>query len=194
MERRKSRGAREVYRVKPSEIDAEYENRPVAASKQGSSYPLEGNGEKSLKRPIFSVSFFVPGQPVGKGRPRAAKRGSHIQLYTPEKTASYENLVATAAHGSMRGAEPIKGACHVDMDIRLMVPMSWSAKRRNQALEGLVFPTKKPDLDNILKAVFDAINGIVWEDDVQAVYVQAVKRYSAVPGVHVNVKSVEVTA
>lgn len=194
MERRKSRGVRKVDRVKQLEIDAEAENRSAAASKQGRIGEGGTDGEKSLKRPILSVSFFVPGQPVGKGRPRAAKRGSHIQLYTPEKTASYENLVATAAHGAMRGAEPIKGACHVDMDIRLIVPMSWSAKRRNQALDGLVFPTKKPDLDNILKAVFDAINGIVWEDDVQAVYVQAVKRYSAVPGVSVNVKSVEVTA
>ena len=194
MERRKSRGARKVDRMKQLEIDAEAENRPVAAFKHGRIGEGGADGEKSLKRPIFSVSFFVPGQPVGKGRPRAARRGSHIQLYTPEKTSSYESLVATAAHGAMRGAEPIRGACHVDMDIRLMVPMSWSAKRRNQALDGLVFPTKKPDLDNILKAVFDAINGIVWEDDVQAVYVQAVKRYSAVPGVHVNVKSVEVTA
>lgn len=194
MERRKSRGVRKVDRVTQQEIDADGQNAAVAASKQGRIGEGCAEGEKSLKRPIFSVSFFVPGQPVGKGRPRAARRGSHIQVYTPEKTSSYESLVATAAHGAMRGAEPIRGACHVDMDIRLMVPMSWSAKRRNQALEGLVFPTKKPDLDNILKAVFDAINGIVWEDDVQAVYVQAVKRYSAVPGVHVNVKSVEVTA
>ena len=194
MERRKSRGVRKVDRVKQLEIDAEAENLAVAAFKHGRIGEGGADGEKSLKRPILSVSFFVPGQPVGKGRPRAAKRGSHIQLYTPEKTSSYESLVATAAHGAMRGAEPIRGACHVDMDIRLMVPMSWSAKRRNQALDGLVFPTKKPDLDNILKAVFDAINGIVWEDDVQAVYVQAVKRYSAVPGVHVNVKSVEAVA
>ncbi len=194
MERRKSRGVRKVDRVKHLEIDAEAENRAVAAFKQCRIGEGGGEGENSLKRPIFSVSFFVPGQPVGKGRPRASRTGKGIRMHTPEKTASYENLVATAAHGAMRGAAPIQGACHVDMDIRLMVPMSWSAKRRNQALEGLVFPTKKPDLDNILKAVFDAINGIVWEDDVQAVYVQAVKRYSAVPGVHVNVKSVEVTA
>ncbi len=177
--------------MKQLEIDAEAENRAVAAFKQGRMGNHSGDVEKSLKRPIFSVTFFVPGQPVGKGRPRAARRGSHIQLYTPEKTASYESLVATAAHGAMRGAAPITGACHVEMDIRLAVPLSWSAKKRNQALEGLVFPTKKPDMDNVLKAVFDAINGIVWEDDVQAVYVQAVKRYSAIPGVSVQVKSVE---
>lgn len=188
MERRKSRGARKVDRAKAVEIDAKAENRAVAALKQGRIGNHSGDGEKSLKRPILSVSFFVPGQPVGKGRPRAAKRGSHIQLYTPEKTASYESLVATAAHGAMRGAAPIQGACHVEMDIRLMVPLSWSARKRNQALDGQILPTKKPDMDNVLKAVFDAINGIVWQDDVQVIQVQASKRYSAIPGVAVVIK------
>lgn len=164
---------------------------PVAALKQVRIGEGGADGEKSLKRPILSVSFFVPGQPVGKGRPRAAKRGSHIQLYTPEKTASYENLVATAAHGSMRGAEPIKGACHVDMDIRLMVPLSWSKKKRQEALDGQLMPTKKPDADNVIKAIFDACNGIVWIDDVQVVQIMANKRYSATPGVSVFVVPME---
>ena len=188
MEQRKSRGGWKVDRMKQQEIDADGQNAAVAASKRGRIGEGCAEGEKSLKRPIFSVSFFVPGQPVGKGRPRAARRGRHIQLYTPEKTASYESLVATAAHGSMRGAEPIKGACHVDMEIRLMVPVSWSARKRNQALDGQILPTKKPDMDNVLKAVFDAINGIVWQDDVQVIQVQASKRYSAIPGVAVVIK------
>ena len=54
MERRKSRGARKVDRVKPVEIDAEAENRAVAALKQGRIGNHSGDGEKSLKRPIFS--------------------------------------------------------------------------------------------------------------------------------------------
>lgn len=194
MERRKSRGARKVDRVKPVEIDAEDENRAVAALKQGRIGNHSGDGEKSLKRPIMSVSFFVPGQPVGKGRPRAFRMGTGIRMHTPEKTASYENLVATAAHGAMQGRAPIEGACHVQMDIRLMVPLSWSNKRRNEAFDGKVFPTKKPDADNVIKAIFDALNGIVWQDDVQVVQIEASKRYSMTPGVHVIVNPVEVTA
>ena len=188
MEQRKSRGGWKVDRMKQQEIDADGQNAAVAASKRGRIGEGGVEGEKSLKRPIFSVSFFVPGQPVGKGRPRAFRTGKGIRMHTPEKTASYESLVATAAHGAMRGATPIQGACHVQMDIRLMVPLSWSARKRNQALDGQILPTKKPDMDNVLKAVFDAINGIVWQDDVQVIQVQASKRYSAIPGVAVVIK------
>lgn len=54
MERRKSRGVRKVDRVKQLEIDAEAENRAVAALKQGRIGNHSGAVEKSLKRPIFS--------------------------------------------------------------------------------------------------------------------------------------------
>ena len=37
--------------------------------------------------------FTVPGEPIGKGRPRFSKQGNFVRTYTPEKTASYENLV-----------------------------------------------------------------------------------------------------
>lgn len=159
----------------------------------------EGSGPAADGRSVGGVGaagvrFVVPGQPVGKGRPRAAIRGRHIQLYTPEKTVSYESLVATAAHGAMEGKVPMEGACSVVMDIRLMVPMSWSAKKRQQALDGQLLPTKKPDADNVIKAIFDALNGIVWQDDVQVVQLEASKRYSAVPGVTVVVRSMEAVA
>lgn len=172
-------------------INAEGQNQAMAASKHGRIGEGSGEGEKSLKSPIFGVSFTVPGQPVGKGRPRASRSERGVRMHTPEKTVRYENLVATAAHGAMRGAEPLEGACSVVMDIRLMVPMSWSAKKRQQALDGQILPTKKPDADNVIKAVFDALNGIVWQDDVQVVQLQASKRYSATPGVAVVIKPME---
>lgn len=162
------------------------------AQGEGSGPAADGRGVGGVGE--TSVRFVVPGQPVGKGRPRAAKRGNHIQLYTPEKTVSYEALVATAAHGAMEGRVPMEGACRVVMDIRLTVPLSWSAKKRQQALDGQLLPTKKPDADNVIKAIFDALNGIVWQDDVQVVQLQASKRYSAVPGVTVVVRSMEAVA
>lgn len=47
-----------------------------------------------MEATLNEVQFVVPGQPVGKGRPKAARRGKQIVMYTPEKTASYESLVA----------------------------------------------------------------------------------------------------
>lgn len=167
------------------------ESRPVAESKHGRIGKGGGEGEKSFKTANFGVSFDVPGQPVGKGRPRASRTPKGVRLHTPEKTASYEALVATAAQGAMRDTVPFEGPCEVIMEIRMAVPLSWSTKKRNQAFDGALLPTKKPDADNVIKAVFDAINGVVWHDDVQVVQLAATKRYSARPGVSVVVRQMK---
>ena len=138
-----------------------------------------------------TIRFTVPGQPVGKGRPRAFRMGKGVRMFTPEKTVSYESLVATAAHAAMEGRAPILTACEATMEIRLQVPASWSKKKQAQALDGLMFPTKKPDVDNVVKAIFDALNGIVWGDDVQVVWLAVSKSYGATPGVTVAVRGVE---
>lgn len=134
-----------------------------------------------------AAGFFVPGQPVGKGRPRIGRAGPHARMYTPDKTASYENLVRTMAHQSVCGREPIAGAVSVRLDLRCAVPASWSGKKQRAALRCEIVPTTKPDTDNVVKAVFDAINGVVWRDDVQVVDLVVTKRYSAMPGVWVLV-------
>ncbi len=133
------------------------------------------------------VSFVVPGEPVGKGRPRVGKVGGHARLYTPEKTANYEGLIAHAAHQAMAGRSLITGAVMVELSITVSVPQSWSKKRKLQALAGEIFPTKKPDKDNIIKAIYDGLNGVVWVDDVQAVDGHQRKRYGETPGVSVRV-------
>ncbi|MDR0703194.1 MAG: RusA family crossover junction endodeoxyribonuclease [Azoarcus sp.] len=133
------------------------------------------------------VTFTVPGEPQGKGRPRATIRAGHAATYTPEKTRTYEGVIAVAAQNAMAGRPLFAGACAVDMDILCLVPASWSQKKRAQALTGILYPTKKPDVDNVEKAVFDAMNGVVWRDDVQVVDVVKRKRYAETPGVRVAV-------
>lgn len=136
---------------------------------------------------MTGVSFHVPGEPVGKGRPRVGKIGGHARLFTPQKTASYEGLIAHAAQVAMAGAAPLDCACQVQLSITVSVPASWSKKKAAAALAGQVLPTKKPDADNVVKAVFDGMNGVVWRDDVQAVDLFLRKRYGATPGVFVRV-------
>lgn len=133
------------------------------------------------------VSFTVPGEPIGKGRPRATSINGAARLYTPKKTANYEGLIAHAAQQAMDGAPPMECACQVQLSITVPVPASWSKKKQAAALAGQVMPTKKPDADNVVKAVFDGMNGVVWRDDVQAVDLFVRKRYGAAPGVHVRV-------
>jgi len=139
----------------------------------------------------YVISFDVPGTPIGKGRPRVARRGSTTQLYTPAKTASYEGLVALSAQQAMFGRPPMLGPAKVYMDIILPIPTSWSKKKQAAALAGNVYPTKKPDIDNVEKAIFDGMNGVVWADDVQAVEVIKNKRYGDTPCVRMVVIEIQ---
>lgn len=138
------------------------------------------------------ISFFIPGQPVGKGRPIAgfkfAKGGVKLpSLRTPAKTVNYEGLVAHAASLAMAGRALLEGPVDVDITIACQIPASWSQKKQRQAIAGRVFPCTKPDVDNVVKIVFDALNGVLWKDDVQVVDLALRKRYSASPGVRVDV-------
>lgn len=137
------------------------------------------------------VSFVVPGEPQGKGRPRIGKMGNHARMFTPTKTVAYEGLVALAAQDVMQGRELLQGAVLVEMKIFVSIPQSMSKKRKTLALAGEIFPTKKPDIDNVEKAIFDAINGVVWKDDVQVVDVFKRKRYGETPGVLVRIVPLE---
>lgn len=137
------------------------------------------------------VTFTIPGQPQGKGRPRVGKIGGHARMFTPEKTAAYEGLIAHSARVAMAGRPLLVGAAACNVFIDCQVPASWSGKKQRAALEGEVLPTAKPDADNVVKAVFDGINGVVWRDDVLCVDVRVRKRFSATPCVRVEVWALE---
>lgn len=106
-------------------------------------------------------------------------------MYTPKKTASYEGLVAQMSLAAMAGRDVVAGPVRVDIDIRLQIPASWSNKKKLGAAASKVAATKKPDIDNVEKAIFDGMNGVVWVDDVQVVEVTKRKRYSNKPGVSI---------
>ena len=136
------------------------------------------------------IEFHVPGPPVGKGRPRIGRVGAHARMFTPAKTVSYESTVALAAQQAMFNRPLFDGAVGVTLAIDCPIPASWSQKKQADALHGRILPTTKPDIDNVEKAIFDALNGVVWRDDVQVVRVSKAKRYGATPGVRVWVDHV----
>ena len=134
------------------------------------------------------IRFTVPGQPQGKGRAKIVKIGGFSRMATPQKTVAYEGLVAHAAQQAIAGKPLIDGPVHVWMKVECQVPASWSAKKQREALAGQVLPATKPDVDNVVKAIFDGCNGVLWRDDVQCVDLLVSKRYSARPGVTVEVQ------
>ena len=137
------------------------------------------------------IEFFVPGPPVGKGRPRAARRGAGVVMFTPEKTADYEALVSATAGNAMRAHQLLDGPLEAVLEMRFPVPASWSKARRARALAGIEWHTSKPDADNVAKAILDACNGVVFRDDSQIVMLTATKEFSETPGVRVVIREVQ---
>lgn len=128
----------------------------------------------------MKVEFVVPACPVAKARARAGYGG---RFYTPKKTSEYESIVAFYAKTAMNGRPPIDSACVLSLVFHMPIAKSWSKKKREQAIFGELQHTSKPDLDNLIKAVKDGLNGIVWLDDSQVIKVIAEKKYSTEPKV-----------
>jgi Holliday junction resolvase RusA-like endonuclease len=91
----------------------------------------------------------------------------------------------------MAGRSLIQGAVSVELDIRLQIPESWSKKKQKMAVDGLIAATKRSDIDNITKGIFDGMNGVVWRDDGQVVEAMQRKRYAEIPGVVVIVRELD---
>ncbi|MCM1513361.1 MAG: RusA family crossover junction endodeoxyribonuclease [Oxalobacter formigenes] len=133
------------------------------------------------------ITFTVPGIPKGKGRPRFARSGNRVITYTPPETAAYENAVKTAAMQAMGGRKPYGGTCEIHIMAAFPIPKSWPESKKRQARLDRIHPAKKPDLDNVMKTVCDALNGIVWKDDAQVVRAHVTKCYDDNPRVEVTV-------
>ena len=143
------------------------------------------------------IEFFVPGAPVGKGRPRAARRGrgAGVVMFTPGKTADYERLVAATAAAALScdalAHQLLDGPLEAVLEMRFPAPASWSKAKRARALAGAEWHTSKPDADNVAKAILDACNGVVFRDDAQVVVLIATKAFSEEPGVRVVIREVQ---
>lgn len=134
------------------------------------------------------VRFTIPGEPKGKGRPKFARVGKGVRAYTPAETAAYENKVAlfyTAACKKAVFDAPVA----LTVRCYFPIPKSTSKKQRLLMLEGRVPHTKKPDIDNVVKAVTDGLNGISFADDSLVAELHAVKLYSEEPRVEVEIES-----
>ena len=137
----------------------------------------------------FMVMYTVYGEAIGKQRPRFVRRGNHVSTYTPEKTKTYEDEIRYMARAAMGASPPLETPVTVAIYIRVEIPKSFSKQKRKDALEGILKPTKKPDIDNIAKSHLDAIQGgIIILDDKQVVNLHVTKVYAETPAVEVMVK------
>lgn len=137
----------------------------------------------------MEIKFTVMGEPKGKARPRVVNVHGHSMAYTPKDTATYENLIRVE-YGLQTGNYRFPDGTPLAMTIwaYMGIPKSASKKRRQLMAEGLIRPTKKPDVDNICKVVADSINGIAYRGDSAIVIATIYKLYAEQPRLEVELK------
>lgn len=119
---------------------------------------------------MFTFTIFA--EPTGKARPRVTTHGT----YTPKKTKDYEKLVQLE-YRKQGGRDYGERQLQVEITANFPIPKSKPKNKRVEMLAGQVRPTKKPDCDNIAKAILDALNGIAYHDDSQIVTLAVEKWY-----------------
>ena len=142
------------------------------------------------------IEFKVPGPAVAKARPRivtlTSKSGRHFSHgFTPKKTANYENWVKLCFDEARPdGFEPYTGPVELYIRVYVAIPASFSKKKRQAALDGLILPITKPDVDNFLKIFMDALAGGAFLRDQQVVYASVSKLYRHRPTAFVRIEEV----
>ena len=133
----------------------------------------------------------IPGAPIGKGRPRATKMGSHIRLYTPKRTADWERSSALIMRNEWCSA-PLDNICSVS--IIAVFPRPKRLLRKKDP-EHRLWHSSKPDIDNVCKSVLDSMvmAGVI-RDDTQVVLLSAKSVYASKnegPCVEVRLSSID---
>lgn len=125
-------------------------------------------------------------EPVPKARPRFTSKG---HAYTPQKTASYESLIRSCWIDAF-GKTQYTGYIEMTIDFYLPIAKSMKKSDKEKAQEGEVRPDKKPDIDNLVKSVTDALNETAFWDDKQIISLRADKWYSEQPRIAIRIREI----
>lgn len=126
------------------------------------------------------MEFVVEGEPQGKARPRFSRRSGTV--YTPAKTAKYEKEIRDSFLAAGGKLIPEGSYVLVTIDAYFEIPKSYTKRKRLTCERNINRPDKKPDIDNVLKVVLDALNKVAYEDDKQVIGVICRKWYSRSSG------------
>ena len=133
------------------------------------------------------IRFFVPGNPRGKGRPRFS--GGHA--YTDSETKAYENKIKACYQMVAKGYRfPDNASLLVEVTAVYGIPKSATKAAKASMEANQTRPHNKPDLEYVIKAVLDALNGVAYKDDSRVVGIYSQKVYGDDPKLIITIKEV----
>lgn len=133
----------------------------------------------------MKAEFKIPGPPKGKGRPRVTRHGT----YTPKATVEYERYVRLCYQQQCGQTYFGTQSIAVSAVAYVKPPTKLRKKEKEAALNNEFPPSSKPDTDNIMKGILDALNGVAFEDDRYIYDLHIVKKFDINPRVEVIITS-----
>jgi len=107
----------------------------------------------------------IPVEPTGQMRAKACIRGKHASVYKAKAQVGRENALMAHIAQHMPDAQ-FSGPLLLGVRAYLSIPASKPKKWQEQARQGFIRPTVKPDLDNLTKQIKDCLTQMgVWADD-----------------------------
>ena len=132
------------------------------------------------------LSFNIPIEAKPTSRPRVSKRGKYSHMYVPnakkniEEIRSYINLP--------KDFELIRTPTKIEIIFYLPFLYGTSQIDKDLAYLDYIFHISKPDIDNLVKTIFDAFNNFIWIDDCIVYDLKSTKKLSEKEDCHINIK------
>ena len=117
--------------------------------------------------------FRVFGLPVAQARPRAFVLHGHASVYDPKTSRSWKETVRAQAIDAWRPCGESAWSGAIQLDLVFFLPRPKTLPKR------VTYHTKRPDLDNLVKPIKDALRGLVYLDDSQVNLLKARKLYAS---------------
>ena len=133
----------------------------------------------------MGFEFEVIGDIKGKARPRV--NTYTCRAYTPENTKDYELLIKQYFKLKYPRYVPLENRVAVKIIAQFKIPKSATKKDKLLIEEGKLSPAKKPDIDNIIKIVLDALNKMAFKDDNQITKIEVEKIYGLDERIYVKI-------
>lgn len=141
------------------------------------------------------IQFFAPGEPKGQPRPRAVSINGSIRMYTPSIVKPWRTSIKVAAiNAGIMPARPIAGPISVNLGFVFERPKSHfrSGKYSHELKPGTIEDhIKKPDVDNLSKAVLDVLTELkFWHDDSQVTSLLSSKNFGDNQGCQISISEI----
>ena len=140
------------------------------------------------------IYFIVDGRVQPKQRPRVVRNRytGRVHTLTPQETVDYENKVKASFYEACDGEKFfLTGAVQMTVNVYVAIAKSTPKKTREKMLTGELKPiTRTGDLDNLYKAITDALNGVAYDDDSQIIDATIRKFYGEEARAEITIREV----